>query len=561
MASTMMFLVGLLFVCSTFFSGVTAQTAGAGLWSVSLSANPPVSPPTSWASIPQNYPQMEWDSLSNCFTVEAWIYWKGPTPNVTREVIVSRHPGDNALDARAHFGIGLSPNPLNASEWNIGAWSGCYVGLGYSLTSARAFSGTSTGFVIQPGMWTHVAFAVGGDATFLPLAIGQLYVQGDLQDSNFWNSAQCGERFGIPWDRNSNDIRLGWYDNQDMGISAGNPNSVYGFNGYVDELQFFKRVRTADEIYRDFTFSYELNGSEDGVIYYQLNEGPTSTQFYKKKNATASGRDAISNGIGPKGILVPGNSNQWVQGTGLQINQRITISGKTNFNTASFQLLASQEVLPLTFTITSFSPDLAPLIARKEVIIYSTDRPTVLPITTIPTVLSSPNLGVLVNCSDGNCTNLSGNLFFGFRANNSTANVKIDVIPPCPSNKYDACGVCQGDNRTCMCLCYHGYRSEYLNFKLMQFGVDQTLARINMTLNALSNVLSKIQTIKAADASVQPALVRQLQLHKDFNTCHSTYCQSFGPWKSKFDALFPLAEPTGLPFDKCSCDPDPSMNI
>jgi len=214
---------------------------------------------------------LEWDSLSNCFTVEAWIYWRGPTPGVNREVIISRHPGDNAMDSRAHFGIGISPNPLNASEWNIEAWSGCYVGLGYSLSSARAFSGTSTGFVIRPGVWTHVAYAVGGDATFLPLAIGQLYVQGDLQDSNFWNSAQCGERFGIPWDRNANDIRLGWYDNQDMGISSGNPNSVYGFNGYVDELQFYKRVRTPDEIYRDFTFSYEYNGGEDGVIYYQLN--------------------------------------------------------------------------------------------------------------------------------------------------------------------------------------------------------------------------------------------------------------------------------------------------
>lgn len=563
---------------------VAGQTAGAGLWAASLS-NSPTSPPPSWATISQSY-KKEWDALANCFTVEIWVNWRGPQAGINREVIISRHPGNNAIDARAHFGIGLLPNPQAPNQWNINAWSGCYTALGFDLNSLRAFSGSSHGYFITPGVWTHIAFVVGGDATFLPDAVGQLYVQGDLQDSNFWDSTHCTSKVGIPWDKNSHDVRLGWYDNQDLATpgtptptpTPGNPNWVYGFNGLVDEVMFFSRVRTHDELFRDFSLSFELMGSEPSLLYFQLNEGPRgevgegphlgSQTFYKKKNSSLTG-PAAHDMVGPLGMLVPGSPSQWVQGTSLTINQNLLVVAKSPLQSAnqvaSVTLLSSNEIAPIKFTLTSFSPDLLPLVntGQVRVLVAGGNGVPVLP-KDLPLALpssSSPTLQVMADCTDVKCKNIFGSLFIGFSANQSPAKVQLTVTNPCASGVYDACGVCNGDNRTCMCLCYHGFRTSFLGHQLFQFGTNQTLLKIQLAVDYLRKLMDQIGMAQSGNKIAQGQVIEEVRKQENYFQCHSKVCNGLGPWKARLDSLMPLPEATGLPFDSCNCDPDPTINI
>lgn len=52
-------------------------------------------------------------------------------------------------------------------------------------------------------------------------------------------------------------------------------------------------------------------------------------------------------------------------------------------------------------------------------------------------------------------------------------------------SKYDDCGVCDGDNSTCHCVKYHGFRTEVLDYMLVQYNIDQILWKIQHIMDTL----------------------------------------------------------------------------
>jgi len=51
--------------------------------------------------------------------------------------------------------------------------------------------------------------------------------------------------------------------------------------------------------------------------------------------------------------------------------------------------------------------------------------------------------------------------------------------------EYDSCGVCNGDNSTCMCVFYHGYHVTKLDYLLLQYTIDQLLIDMQTVKNSL----------------------------------------------------------------------------
>jgi hypothetical protein len=52
-------------------------------------------------------------------------------------------------------------------------------------------------------------------------------------------------------------------------------------------------------------------------------------------------------------------------------------------------------------------------------------------------------------------------------------------------SKYDACGVCAGDNSTCLCVIYHGYQVNEMEYMLAQYTIDQIMWKIQGVMDTL----------------------------------------------------------------------------
>lgn len=79
---------------------------------------------------------------------------------------------------------------------------------------------------------------------------------------------------------------------------------------------------------------------------------------------------------------------------------------------------------------------------------------------------------------------------FGFAAAaQAVANYDADhVIPQIvsfPCGEPDFCGVCGGQNETCMCLHYLGYDLNAVDYALLRWSISASLAKINDTLDLL----------------------------------------------------------------------------
>jgi len=574
-------------------ASVSCQIAGAGGYAIKLTAPGDV-PPTHWASISQNTNKMEWDNLTNAFSVQFWAYWNGPGL-LNQEVIVSRHPGAGEVDARSHFVIGLKA-PAGTSDWRLTAWLGCGVAVGFSLTS-------STPFPLRT--WTRVNLVVNGDGTFDPAAKAYLYQNGEQVAVSSWNTMGCDTRYGIQWDENSVDVRLGYYDNQDFTDSAqtSNPRRVYGFNGEVDELSFFPYPVAVNP-----NQTFEYLGNEPGLLYFQFNEGPRDPPFFqdfrKKANPYLTGRAAIENVEGPHGVLVPNDRAGWVWST-LRVNQVTDIKG-TNvplFNTpvlntftvfpyllpvlpptpaptptASNQTFGNETfgnettstptnaslpratretedfstvtLAPANVYITDVSADLLAALTTGQVELFNVNF---VRLTSFPFYLPGSRLRVVVKCPDTTCK--LGYLFFEYTIGGSSAFVRFDVRADCPSGRFDICGECDGDNRTCTCACYHGFRTNYMAYQLFRFGLEQISAQANQTLTTLRKVQEILKKIPKGQQKDLPSFPREISRQRNFTKCIGRFCSAFGDFFANFTASLPLAEMTGLPFDTCSCDP------
>lgn len=58
---------------------------------------------------------------------------------------------------------------------------------------------------------------------------------------------------------------------------------------------------------------------------------------------------------------------------------------------------------------------------------------------------------------------------------------------------FDNCNVCGGDDSTCMCVKYHGFKTEVLEYMLIQYTIDQTLWKIQHVLDTLILIMEDLE--------------------------------------------------------------------
>jgi len=70
---------------------------------------------------------------------------------------------------------------------------------------------------------------------------------------------------------------------------------------------------------------------------------------------------------------------------------------------------------------------------------------------------------------------------------NGTGLAGCDGIPN-SKTKYDFCGVCGGDNTTCMCLQYLGYDLYEVDYALLRWTLLASVMKINQTIDILNSI-------------------------------------------------------------------------
>jgi len=263
--------------------------------------------------------------------------------------------------------------------------------------------------------------------------------------------------------------------------------------------------------------------------------------------------------LGPLGLVVPNLPTGWAHSEDLQINQLALINGSSVAQTSPILnpiYLSSTGNSSEIYSIVAVSPSLSTLLENGQARIFSDDES----LTFLPFSLPSNKVEVVVFCQNGSCN--STDLAFQFDASGSLATVKFSVTPFCPSDKFDACGECDGDNRTCTCACYHGFRTKYMAYELFKFGLQQVVAQTNQTLAQLREVLASVKALGSnVPNQLSATFPARITNERNFGECVSEFCAAFGDFYSNFTSLLPLPERTGLPYDTCSCDPDPRFNV
>jgi len=248
----------------------------------------------------------------------------------------------------------------------------------------------------------------------------------------------------------------------------------------------------------------------------------------------------------------------------LTINQRILIQGKiprSPYKTkTTFKLLSSPDVNATDYSIVSTSTGLITLVNAGDLLIMNGNTT----LTSFPVNLTSNDITVYANCSDDLCTNAvqAGEATFDFAVSpsGSIARVKLDITSSCLGGVLDACGVCNGDNRTCQCVCYHGFRNAYLGYQLFNFTIQTLLVKVDSAIDHFNQFLTQLRAIKSGSQPPQPDFAKEIYNSRSFAGCSGRFCAAIQGFQSRYNSLLPIPEPTRLPFDACSCDPDPLAN-
>jgi len=453
-------------------------------------------------------------------------------------------------------------------------------GYGYLLNSDSSKVVGGTPFYLKPETWTHIAFSFDGDNTDMSKTrTASLYINGRLLLNNAWanpdnvgkiyNKSVCIDK-PMQWFRDfglMNSITLGYLDNQDFneGRIVNNLDSnfnIYGVNATIDELRIWSSVRTAAQIQNNFDVALSGKDLEDGTLvsYYKFNEGPSDNQ-------TAEFVDSVRPTTAPEGVVftndrTPGAAfNFWassynVNRSALIINTKSWAAGTlpttpravtTTLTLPSFSIVplatppnGTAPVLvtsfaPYSLTLAGFSPLLAGAIMANQARL--TVKATGANVTQNQTLPSGSQLNMVLFCSDAQCSNLAGStslsafpwrsFFINYHAGNPnvTAKLFINVFPDCDGS-YDACGVCNGDNRTCQCVVYHEFKNVRMSYVLLSFMVDFLIDKVNTTTQILDETLDKINTRLNSNTPIPSANVQTQQLMSFYNGCLSNYCQS-----------------------------------
>lgn len=215
-----------------------------------------------------------------------------------------------------------------------------------------------------------------------------------------------------------------------------------------------------------------------------------------------------------------------------------------NGNNATFPIF-STSFQPYTLSITGYSPSfLAALENGTAILSLGSNNSTV--VLGAPFQPTTP-VNVILKCVDVFCSNLGGTpdafpwkkFYFEYQAqgvvpSDLTARLYMNVFADC-DGVYDACGVCNGDNRTCSCVEYHDFSSLRMSYELLTFLIDFLIQKVTITTQLLEETYEKYEMFaqNATLASLLDSATQTTELNTFFNQCYSPYCRAL----DRFEAL------------------------
>jgi len=513
--------------------------------------------------------------------------------------ILSRHPGFGFENQWAHFftefirlpaglvlvvysGCGCKYEPMidNGRQFDL---YNC--GYGYILNSDNPrLAVNNSVFIFPTETWSHVAFSLDGDNTDVTKSkMGHLYVNGKLLFTNRWadpgnqgvgyNKTSCVDK-PMQWFRSTglmNTMRMGFFQNQDFNegrvVNNLDPRfNFYGFNGTIDELRIWKVVRSPQQIadYYDVALSKVEISDPSLVAYYKFNEGPVkgpNPNFVSAKGFGDPIGVVVTNDPSLEGTYRFWNGSQTGKEDGLIINPKVFFSATlintprpvvnkvvlpsfdANGNNVNIPVF-STSFQPYTLSVVDYSPSFANAIQNGTATLTFSDGTPVPLNTPFP---PSTELNVILQCVDTFCSNLGGtpdafpwrSFYFSYQAqgvvpSNLTARLLMNVYADC-DGAYDACGVCNGDNRTCQCVYYHDFTNVRMSYVLLNFLIDFLITKVTTTTQLLQETLDRyiyllanLSNLTLPDPSLQTS-----QLTSFYNQCLSPYCKAL----SRFETI------------------------
>lgn len=107
-------------------------------------------------------------------------------------------------------------------------------------------------------------------------------------------------------------------------------------------------------------------------------------------------------------------------------------------------------------------------------------------------------------------------------------------------SQYDACGVCAGDNSTCTCVVYRGYKVQEMQYMMVQYSIDQISWKTEHVMSTLLIIMEELEHYAGpADLGV---------MVKYFNEFCERCLVDYNQFLDKF--IFELRQTIGLEFDE-----------
>ena len=244
-------------------------------------------------------------------TIETWVYWTGSGAAV--EFIT----GKASEELEIHTGGAAGVNSLRF------------------IPTLDVFLDAPTGS-FMPNQWNHVACVYDPNTAF-----GEIYVNGIAT-----GAVNTGSNpLTTPITTSGTNFRIG----------ARSTNSFF-FNGRIDEVRLWDRVRTPSEIREQMHLT--LTGCENGIrTYFQMNETPGTSTLPDKvgfNDASLSGMNPVTAWV-PSGVNI-GNDLANASNSQTIVNLN---TGVFNFNTTNveIELLNHSGVEDFTVTYQAFNPN------------------------------------------------------------------------------------------------------------------------------------------------------------------------------------------------------------
>lgn len=530
-----------------------------------LIGSTPQVPPQRYLTITQTASR-EWEKLASTFTLELWVY-ADPAPsnadlNWTRSPdemqfwgILSRHPGLNYGNEWAHFNLQLTRTLKGAA---VVFWSGCgcetplserddsSCGFAYVLASDWSQIPPNKRFYMRPGKWHHIAISVDGDSITqgFTSGIARLFIDGEEILSNkyadpsnnppYRTGPVCKGRpiFSQTVSGTRNDmIRMGFYNNQDTLPETANPDSAFGFFGFVDELRIWDVARPPIDIVSTWYTIVDPHLYPELVAVYNFNELSPNNTFPNT---------ATFDGLPPAQVEPRNSTDPAAPNNGLVISQIVYVQGSDRKGTTTnnaFKLLGSSQQ---GYILNSASDAWAGAIEKGDAILMDSVGRV---INSFPHNVTLDPLIVIFLCNDAQCTNIPGATTESYIKYSSlevptvSSFVYFAISPACFED-VDACGVCGGDNRTCQCVIYHEFRNTRMAYILLTWSLEKIIVELDRTIS----ILQSIESILTTDFEFETlegnyTLAAEVSYMMDFyNLCLTDYCADVTEFTNYLDS-------------------------